>query len=369
MNHNEIQDLLEPFVDDSLDPATRRIVDQHVSGCDACQAILDEVAPVDLDATSEMGMDATAVRRAIRRSTIRTIIEAAALLAFAYMTLWLVVGLIARPLLVDRGDRAQDATLATMDLGILNNPGAVASEITYDSSWLARTTTVEFSLPIGTDVEPLGVLDSRLGPIGFGDARGGTLTPYFSWGIPGSDPLDVLRRLGDGTVATVMFSYFDRPLTLEEAQTLIATDLDVSFTWAGFDVSGGVDTSGRAENAMFGYGLCVLPDRDWGQGSGGSGSAGGAFGSASIADTRDLTLTAVNNLLDHPEIASGARMDIDRLEQASSRLTSDEAKVAALVVTGPSDQILAFAAERGTNTITTLAIDFYNWGGGSCKGT
>ena len=48
MSHDQIQDLLEGYVDETLDRGTRRQVEAHLAGCEECRAILEGIPPVEL---------------------------------------------------------------------------------------------------------------------------------------------------------------------------------------------------------------------------------------------------------------------------------------------------------------------------------
>jgi anti-sigma factor RsiW len=66
MNHEELQDLLESYVDETLDRTTRAEVDRHLAGCDNCRAILDGVPAVHLGAIERVAFDDWAMGRLVR---------------------------------------------------------------------------------------------------------------------------------------------------------------------------------------------------------------------------------------------------------------------------------------------------------------
>ncbi len=58
MTHEELQDLLEAYVDETLDRATRAEVDRHLAGCDECRAIIllgdNDLDPASFDAIDKL---------------------------------------------------------------------------------------------------------------------------------------------------------------------------------------------------------------------------------------------------------------------------------------------------------------------------
>jgi predicted anti-sigma-YlaC factor YlaD len=129
VSHEEIQDLLEDYVDDRLDRETRKLVDDHLKTCAECRQILDDVAPVDVSALGALTYDEATMRRIVRRSLFRTAWNTLLLLFAGWIALWFFAALVIQPLVVNRGGRAADIVQATVDLGIMLNPGAVRAFI------------------------------------------------------------------------------------------------------------------------------------------------------------------------------------------------------------------------------------------------
>ncbi len=131
MTHEEIQDLLEGYVDETLDRATRREVDAHLATCDECRAVLEGVAPVDLGAVEPSSWTQRDMRRAVRRSMFRVAVDVVLLVIAVTLVAWLVSLTLIHPLIINRGGRAEAATIATADLAVMFNPGASVTEYAY----------------------------------------------------------------------------------------------------------------------------------------------------------------------------------------------------------------------------------------------
>lgn len=358
MTHEEIQDLLEPYVDETLDRERRRVVDAHLATCVECRAILDEVAPVDLGLVEPSAWAPRHMRRAVRRSLLRVAVDAVLLLIAATLVAWLLSLLVLHPLVINRGGRAEAATIATADLAVMLNPGASVTGYGFQSHLLARTSEVTVVLPVGSDIEDLGTFESRIGPFAFGGSGGGTLIPFLASdeaAIGGEERLDAVP---DGTVATVRLS-FETPMDLAAAQALLASDADVRVVWAGFSV--GVLESRLTSAGLLGYGTCgQMPIEVSGTaGASGGGSGTGLGDPASIDRALGETVRALVNLIDHPDLLEGIGATKEEAEAAFEAL--DAPRVAALVATGPTDQIRRFIDEADPDAVGVLAIDFTNW--------
>jgi hypothetical protein len=360
-DHDEIQDLLEGYVDETLDRPTRRLVDTHLADCGMCRAILDDVAPVDLSAMHTPQLDERHLRRAVRRAVRRTVFDAVLMLLALWMAAWLVVGLIVQPLVVNRGGRAAAAAQATIDAALMYNPGATVTDFSIRTDGLRRIFSAEIGLPVGSTLEPTGEVSTAIGPIGFGGEDGGGVFPFV--GSDGSSgALDTLERLGDGTVATVDVR-FDEPLTVDEAQALAdSTVTDTRVVWAGFAATEGWPQS---SGDVYGYPTCTDPeagfDESFLSATSASGSRGGLFSPTSVRSAQENVVRALDNLSDHPEIAADlARFSDGSLESAGSYVES-EGRVTTLVVTGPTAEVRAFVDGNGFEWGSVLAVSFYNW--------
>jgi hypothetical protein len=363
MSHDEIQDLLEAYIDETLDRRTRAEVDDHLRQCPECRAILDGVPPVQLGRLASTPFDERAMRRAVRTTLLRLAVN----VVVAAVALWLVIALLGalvlQPLLVDRGGRAVAATVATRDLAVMYNPGASVDEIHYDSGVLSRTSDAHVVIPIGTEPVELGVLESRIGLFSFGASSGGSLFPFLS-DSGGYGGADLLANVGSGTVATIELR-FDPPLSVEQAQHLAETALDVRVVWAGFATTAGEPLGiGLDGNGVVGYGTCDERDVDQ---EFPAGSSGGASGTVfvmepSIERALDATRSAIDNLLAHDELIAGIQPEVTRasIEAARSHL-ADDPGVVMLVVTGPTPELLSFVEEAAPSNVGVRDIDFTNW--------
>ena len=364
MTHEEIQELLEGFVDETLDRATRHEVDVHLAACDECRSILDGVAPVVLGSAAG-SWDEKAMGRAVRRSMLRVAADALLLLFAAWIAVWLLSLLILQPFVLNRGGRAVAATVATVDLAIMSNPGTAVSEYIYMSEWLSRTTEVDLSLPLGSAVTGLGSIHSRIGPLGFGSADGGRLSPvlpYHETSVVGGD--ESLRAVGDGTVATIQV-LFEDGISVDTAQAMVGTPADISVIWAGFEAAGG-GGSALAPAGVLGYTTCSshLITVSGAAGSSGGGS-GNYFGMpASVSDAAEETRRAVGNLIDYPELVAGIGASVEDGAEALERLATPTVKE--LVVTGPTGDLLDFIDEVDPDSVSVIEIDFMNWSEPPC---
>ena len=357
MTHEEIQDLLEGYVDETLDRAMRREVDAHLATCDECRAVLEGVAPVDLGAIEPSSWTQRDMRRAVRRSMFRVAVDVVLLFIAVTLVAWLVSLTLIHPLIINRGGRAEAATIATADLAVMFNPGASVTDYSYDSHLLSRTSEVTVAMPVGALPIELGRLESKIGPLAFGDANAGGLNPLLSGEDEPIGGQDRLEAVDDGTVATVLLSY-ETPLDMEAAGETLESDADVRVVWAGFSVGYG---SWLAPFGVLGYGTCGSAPIET---SGALGSSGGGSGSpfghpASIDDALAETLRAVGNLIDHPDLLDG--IDVTAEEAESVLVELNNPQVASLVVTGPTPEIIDFIEEAAPDVVSVLAVDFTNW--------
>lgn len=377
MNHDQIQDRLEAYVDETLGREERKEVDKHLASCEECRSILEEVKPVDLSGLGPMAYDESAMRRTVRRSMFRTSFNTALLLLAGWIAIWFLSALVLQPLVLNRGGRAADAMQASIDLGVMTNPGAVLVEGDIDSSLISRRLDLEYALPVGAGLDPRFETSTRVSLLRVGDPGGG---PSFissdDQGFQG-DALEQLRNLGEGTVATASVR-FEVPLSIEEAQA-IADDpgADVRLVWAGFDASqgqGAENTPWWTPHGVLGYGTCqeAAPfDDDLLGASSASFSQGSLFHTASIERARQSVVTALKNITSSRELEEYAvgpfESSPDEVDEVLDDIRS-EPQVTMLVITGPSTELTDFISSRNTaQTYTSLlAVDFYNWTQGIC---
>jgi len=375
MTHDEIQDLLEAYVDDRLDRQTRREVDNHLKTCAECRAILDDVAPVDLHSVATSGFDQVSLRRMARRSVMRTAWSTVVLLIAGFLLMTILSALIYQPLIVNRGGRAADAARASIDVVSMINPGVMVVDGEIQSGLWNRTITLETVFPVGSSHLDLDPVEVRLGASALTGPGGAAPWPYLLDRDDVPDAGDRLSRLGAGTVATVQIQYVEESISLDQAQAIADdTDYDTRVVWAGFTLlESDTESMPIATAGYLGYGTClgqeIFDDDLLGATSAGFGrSVGNAL--ASITGALHSVVAALENLEGHPDwitnltfhpgSASDAREAIDRL--------NSDPKVRTLVITGPSDELALQLEEIAGNDTTAqvLAVDFYNWVPGMC---
>ncbi len=375
MKHEEIQDLLEDYVDDRLDRPTRKVVDDHLKGCAECRAILDDVAPVDISALSPNRFDERVMRRTVRRSLFRTAANTALLLFAGLILVLFLSAFVVQPFIINRGGRAVETAQASIDLTTMVNPGAVLLHGEIQSGILSRDLNLDYVIPVGGSWHDLGTKMIRIGMFGVGGQDGFGLWPYFEDEPQQGDPFEILANLGEGTVATVAIRY-DDPMTLDSAQRIADdSDHDVRVVWAGFDA-----TAGRNEfpvwtaGGVLGYGTCQTRDPFYVDSLGGTSasfSQGVGGGHASISSALESVIAGLTNMDEHPgfvadlHLGSGPDSADVRTILASLRT---EPSVRTLVVTGPTSEISDLLDDQRGLVLNAqiLAIDFYNWTSGIC---
>ena len=373
MNHAEAQELLEDYVDDKLDRATRREVDEHLRACDECRALLDEVAPVDLAAVGPVRFDERAMRRTARRSVLRTAYNTLVLLLAGLIIVVLLSDFVFQPLVINRGGRAADAARATIDVTSMINPGAVVTDGQIQSGLFDREMSFDVALQVGSGTEDLGTVEVRLGALSLIGPNG--VVPWPNLGDQEfHDARDRIGHLGPGTVTTMRVDFTD-PITVEQAQAIADdTGYDIRVTWAGFDTDDWEDDPNPfASGGFLGYGTCLdadsISDEMLGASSAGFGiTQGGA--PALVEGALNSVIAALENLAEHPEWLQ----HLTFRETASSEVVdvinelSDDPRVRALVITGPSDEIARYLGDNTADIgfAEVLAIDFYNWSPGVC---
>lgn len=374
MKHEEIQELLEYYVDDRLDRETRRAVDDHLKGCDECKEILDEVAPVDVSALGTRVYDERVMRRTVRRSLLRTAWNTVLLLLGGWIAIWFFTALVVQPLVINRDGRAADAARASIDIGVMVNPGAVLTDGSISSSMLSRQVDLEFAVPVGGGLEPAfsGSTDINL----FGVRDGGGLSETTGFGQFSGEAREQLANLGASTVATVSI-WFDTPIGVDEAQALASDPAhDFRVVWTGFDASlGRSEFPAWTAGGVVGYGTCQLPANDLGDDLLGATSAsfgqgsGFLFGSSSIDAALDSVVAALTNISERDELVDHLVQPFgdnpDDIGEIIQELENSPA-VSMVVVTGPSSAIAGYLETEPDVSANVLAVDFYNWSGGIC---
>ncbi len=363
MTHDELQDLLEGYVDETLDRSTRAEVERHLAGCDECRAILDGVPAVQLGKIEPSGFDDKAMRRAVRTTLLRLAFNVVGVVVIGWLTLTLLGYLVLQPLVVDRGGRAAAATQATQDLAVMFNPGASLASAEHSSGIIRRTAEATVVIPVGSRLVEMGTIKTRIGPWSIGAADGGNVFPYLSSDYLG-EASTVLTAVGDGTVALVELQ-FDQPISVERAQQLADSPIDVRVVWAGFVLGDGEQTGlGIEPGGTVGYGTCDLRETDPGL----LGAASAGYGKApftlepSISRALDATRAAIDNLVDHGNVVGAIDPLVTRDSVVAARdYLAGHSEVRTLVVTGPTPDVLRFLDEVDGATAVVRGIDFTNW--------
>lgn len=377
MKHEDIQDLLEDYVEDRLDRPTRKLVDDHLKECTECREILDEVAPVDISALGRTVYDERAMRRTIRRSMFRTAWNTVLLVVVGWLAIWFLAALVVQPLVINRGGRAADAAQASIDLGIMLNPGAVLTEGLISSRLLGRQVELDFAVPVGGSLEPAFSEATDINLFGVRDRPGFSESSDF--GEFQGEALDQLSNLGESTVATVSL-WFDSPLSVQAAQS-IADDaaLDFRVVWAGFDASLGRSGASQPRwtaGGTLGYATCQdIPGNKLGDDLLGATSAGFSqgsgflFGRPSIDAARNSVVAALTNIASRDElvdyVVQSSGDSGDDIEELIQEL-QNAPEVSMIVVTGPSTAIAEYLESDPGVSANVLAVDFYNWTDGIC---
>ncbi len=374
--HEEIQDLLEDYVDERLDRDARKMVDDHLKTCTECRAILDDVAPVELSAMGVGRFDERLMRRTVRRSMFRSAMNTALLLLAGFIVVWFLSALVVHPLLINRGGRAADIARARIDTITMTNPGAVLESGTIDSSLLSKDLHLRFAVPVGSSVEHTFGQSASIGIFGLIESfdRPDELPGYLA-SFGQEETIDQLTNLGAGTVATALVQ-FDEPMSVDDAQR-IADDpgSDIRVIWSGFDA-----TLDRDEPPFWtaagtiGYGTCQDAELSFDDSVLGATSAsfsqGSIYARSSITAALDSVRRGLDNIASRPELVEDllSRGDSSAdFDAVRAGLTSDP-MVRVLVVTGPSPEIADFLDLQSDQLINAnvMAVDFYNWTAGIC---
>jgi hypothetical protein len=379
MEHSIARDLLEGYVDGTLEPETARAVEVHLAECDECRALIEGVEPIRFDAGAAVptpvpwGEDR--FRKAVRRSLARIAFDLFSWGVIALLAVWLLSVFVIQSAVIDRGDRADAALAATWDLAVMLQPGAEVTEWRSNPGLLSRAFDVTTVLPIGGDTQELTVVRSQLGVWKFSGEHGG---PIISYNQGDQRPGETLAHLPTGTVATVELVW-GSPIGVANATSLMDTHPDVSVTWVGFPTgpgSGGFGYGFGSDDVagIVGYGTCA-------QGPGdvdvrGSSMGSGQFFSSSMRPSVDRALDrvrgAMDNLLSKSEFVDaigrfgGSSPRV--VERAQEYLTNPDPGVASMVVTGPTDLVKQFVDDAGATTVTVRAVDLWNWTGPICGG-
>lgn len=363
LTHPEALEHLAAYLDETLSPDDRARVAAHLEGCAICRSVV-EGSEEGIELTGVAGFDADALRRQVRRTMLRMTASAAGLVLVGLLIVAILSTLVVQPLLVTALGRADTLARATYVIGPLVQPGVVVNGFSIDSGLADRRFTADLAIPVGSRLEPVGSVSSRLTLRGVGAA---TLWPFADGVYVNPAPArEVLGYLGAGSVATVVVR-FPAVLDPTRAQALLDDPgADVSVVWAGFVVEADETRALR----VLGAPTCsreVLPEGFF---SASSADAGSMFGSAapSVRRAFEWVRASVLDLADHPAVLGTLpeNWDGEITGIADTLRELDEAPIESMVVTGPASEVLAFMEATDADG-SVLASDVYNWTGPICR--
>jgi hypothetical protein len=361
---------LQRHLDDSLPLAESTRIADHLDGCARCVAALDSLEPPPaLEPSDDLDLpafDERRMRRAVRRTLLRTAFNAAVLLLVGGIALQLLGALVVNPVFVARGDRVTASLVASIDLPIMTNPGSEVVEVTSNAGVLRRTTEIDVERPVGAQMSRLGDYTTRIGPIGMSSPGSSTIVgsgPRLSE-QPGDRSAVEFEpdRLGEGTAVTVQLIW-DRTLELDEANTVTDAADDLALLWVGFQTPGATP---RARGGHLGYGACHDIPAFIQEAQSGSFGTSGSFrtfpptrgnGAQHALDQlrRATTNLAATGWLENEPVEGGALADI---AATATWLQDNDPGVTSVVITGPTQAVAAAADASAADQTALLEVDF-----------
>ncbi|HDH24602.1 MAG TPA: hypothetical protein ENH00_00205 [Actinobacteria bacterium] len=375
VEHHIARDLLEGYVEDTLESDTRAELEEHLTGCTECRSILEGVeAPVHLGNTigqPTQAWDEKQLRKTIRRTLFRLVFDAISIWIIGAIALTILSAYAIQPLVVNRGDRVRSAAIATWDLPVLVTPGARVSGWLNNPTPFGRDLSVDLVRPIGDATRPLGTFDTHLGLIKFSGKHGSPLFPHF--GGDGSRPFTP-ERLPVDTVVTVQLQWWEDSISIADAESLQPAKDGARIVWVGFDVTPALPSDPLHPSfEVLGYGTCGEPTiLDSAVGSMTSGGGGGSrFGCPStsgngVASALQQVRRALDNLASHPELmkaAGPASVALRNADTVAAWLAGNDPAVVSLVITGPTENVAKIMEASGADAAIQLDVDFWNWEG------
>ncbi len=377
MDHHIARDLLAAYVDDDLEPATKMALEEHLGGCDECRVLLDEDdAPVDgtlVAAEGSVVWDEKRMRKTVRRTLLRVVSGVISIWIVGFVVIATVSALAFQPLVIDRGDRARRAGIATWDLPVLVTPGASVDRWSTDATLFGRDLSVELVRYVGSEPQPLGLFETDLGVFSFSQRGVNAVNPY----VGGSSRRFVPDQLPDGTVVTVELLWLNQPISVAEAQALIPDPSKATVLWAGFDVTPalpqGLDPFPGDPGSTLGYHTCETPtitDLAASYFSAGHAMSGGNvtgcfFQPGSVAHALNQTRRATVNLASDADLIEALEASsseaLQNIESVATWLGENEPGVTALVITGPTSDVAHIIETSGADDAIQLDVDFWNW--------
>lgn len=363
---------LRAYLADELDPDAERTIGDHLESCARCVEALDELeGPAVLPRTTPPeapAWDERRMRRAVRRTVLRTAFNAAALLLVGAILLQMVGWLVLHPVLVDRGDRTAQTVAATIDLPVMTIPGAELDQLISNPGVIRRGSEASFHRAVGSQLVALGTFTTRLGPFGITlpEGReiweaGPTLLAPRTGGDLSPVPFEP-ERLGDGTAVTVELRWSE-PVDLATADALAAGSDDLAQLWVGFEVPG--SPRQMDDTWTLGYSACgTIADhlRDaQGAGFGGSGfRTWGQEGARGAAHALGEVRRATANLaaLGWPDDDIEAHGALEDPAATAEALAATEPGVVSVVITGPTQQVAEVVDEHTPDQADLLELDF-----------
>ena len=377
MEHHVARDLLTAYMEDDLEAVTKIELEQHLEECDECRALLDAPEPpVDLtSAAVEQGLvwDEKRMRKTVRRTLLRVVSGVISLWIIGFVVIAIVSAFAFQPLVIDRGDRARKAGIATWDLPVLLTPGASVDRWTTDATLFGRDLTVELVRFVGSEPQPLGVFETDLGVFSFSERGVNAVNPY----VGGDSRRFVPDRLPEGTVVTVQLLWLDQPISVAEAQALTPDPAEAAVLWAGFDVSPALperpDRFPGDPGSTLGYHTCETPailDLGGSFFSSGFAMSGGNvtgcfFQPPRVAHALEQTRRATTNLASDADLIKALQASpsesLQNIENVATWLADNQPTVTALVITGPTANVTHIVETSGADDAIQLDVDFWNW--------
>lgn len=380
VEHHIARDLLQGYVEETLEAETAQLLESHLEACEECRRILDAAeTPLDLPSTAapEAVWNEKRLRKTIRRTIGRLIFDTLSIWIIGATLLIVASNAAIQPLLIARGDRVRAAALATWDLAVMTTPGASLDGWRIDSTLFGRELTVDVVRPIGSDVRSLGTYETDLGFRRFRGARGAPIQALF---VEGTSRAFAPDRLPTDTVTTVELQWWTNPISVAQAEALRPREGEARLVWAGFDVTGALPVNPGQPgdfvdpgNAL-GYHACVKPvylDLEDGYfesgSSGGSGTLGCFNENETVNNALNQVRRAVSNLASHAFLTEALShspvASLRNVTAVDEWLRDTEPKVVSLVVTGPTENVARLVESSGADAAIQLDVDFWNWEG------
>jgi hypothetical protein len=380
VEHHLARDLLEGYVEKSLEPETSALLEAHLATCEECRNILEGAEkPVALAPAEGQALppnwDETRLRRTIRRTLGRLVFDVISIWVIGFVVLTIVSGFAIQPLLVNRGDRVRAAAIATWDLAVMTTPGASVEGWRVDATLIGKELGIDVVRPIGSNVEPLGTYETDLGIWRFRGVNGQPIRPLF---VEGVSRTFVPDRLPEDTVATVELQWWTNPISVAEAEALRPLEGEAQLVWAGF----GLDAAFPHDPNRFpgnldyvlGYHACAAPqylqfeDSYFSSGSAAGGGTLGCYPSdESVANALTQTRRAVDNLVSNGFLVEGlstsSTASLRNIKTVGAWLRDHEPPVVSMVITGPTENIARLIETAQPEAAIQLDVDFWNWEG------